>query len=723
MEMNSSQQVLCQWLREGRVIWVLYIDIVKFQEVEFSCGYSTCKKILEDLELELETTLQQQSYFLFTKTENKGGDDFVVYFVPSAYVPWHISEVVEKWLKPLEDRFNQKIAKYVPERISLRSGLVECKNEDNRSPEYILYAAGKEAFLLNKSESDLYYFPKKNEITNILQEPEKYLKSAFQPIIETRSCEVFGFEALARVNEPTIFNKISDLFPFAEKIGQLYPIETLCRGQAIVSFPSIRQGRERLFLNINPNILMDKKFYSGQTRKRLEENGLSPTDVILEITERSAIEDFANFRKALSYYRDQGYLIALDDVGAGFSSLQSIAELHPDFIKIDRSLIHGINTEPIKWALLETFVTFSKRIGCHIVAEGIETAEEMQTVVQLGVDYLQGYFIAKPSFTRPIINPLSLEILASKQRCRSKHDNAIISLVEHLALFDHQTKVSSVEQYFREHSNQWSVGITEDDRLVGVVQRDNLFGALGTRYGVSLFAGKNITQLMDKNPLIVEDTTPVEVASKIAMQRPDAQLYDGIVVVHQRKPIGMVKVATLMKAMADFQIQIARGVNPLTGLPGNELIDQEIRKQLELNQSFGILYIDLNKFKNYNDLHGFRQGDLAIIMLSEILLFEAQQTDTKAFVGHIGGDDFIAIMPGEILNDFASTVLSRFEQETSRLVGADILSVTLAGLQVDSGTNWTTVQIAQQAAQVKKEVKALGGNAYVCRKNNLIFLQ
>lgn len=125
---------------------------------------------------------------------------------------------------------------------------------------------------------------------------------------------------------------------------------------------------------------------------------LNPSDVVLEITERSAIEDFKLFREALAHYRNQGYFIALDDVGAGYSSLQSIAELHPDFLKVDRSLIMNVNQDPTKWALLETFVTFSKRIGCQVIAEGVETGEEMRTVVQLGVDYIQSYYIGRPHF-------------------------------------------------------------------------------------------------------------------------------------------------------------------------------------------------------------------------------------------------------------------------------------------------------------------------------------
>lgn len=714
---DLNQHKLYHLLGSGKPVWVLYLDIVKFHEVEFRYGYKACRHVLDEIETEIQTTLKQQrSFFLGTMLESRGGDDFVVYFVPGKNTPWQITEVVEKWVIPLEERFNRRIKKFINEKIVLRSGLVQCSNEPGRSPDYLLYAAIKEAFLLNKSEPDPQYFVRRDEVSRLLNEPDSYLRAAFQPIIDAQTGTMFGFEALSRINGTTTFSNIAELFPFAEKIGQLYPIETLCRRRAISSFPEIGQEKEMLFLNINPQVLLDPEFASGQTKKMLSEQGLTPSDVILEITERSAIENFSSFRDALAHYRNQGFLIALDDVGAGYSSLQSIAELHPDVLKVDRSLISGVNADPIKWALLETFVTFAKRIGCRILAEGVETAEEMRTVVQLGVEYIQGFFVARPSFERAIINQEALEILKSERRIKSKKENTILSIIEPFPLFNTNTSVNTVQSYFRNRPNQWLVGIIENDYLVGIIQRDKLFATLGTRYGVPLYSERTVSLLMDKKPLMVEDITPVEVVSSIAMQRPDAQLYDGIVVVNQRKPIGMVSVATLMKAMAERQIQIARGANPLTGLPGNMRIDQEIRQRIDRNLDFALIYADLNKFKHYNDLYGFQYGDLAIKMLAEILLKEAQKADSQAFIGHIGGDDFIVIPPYERVEECASAVIADFEKEKQHLLGAENLSVALAGLKVDTTVRpWTTLQVAEHAAQIKKEVKTLRGNAFLFR--------
>ncbi len=553
---DSKQKELTRLLAKGHSIWVVYLDIVKFHEIEFRHGIKACKRILDELTKEINLTLKPQKSFIKTILESRGGDDFVVYLVPGKNVPWTIGELPEKWVLPLVERLNQRITPWLGESIKLRQGIVLCKTKPGRNADYLLYEAVKEAFLLNKAEPDPQYFSRREEIRCLLQEPDTYLKSAFQPIVQIRTGSIFGFEALARLNRSSAFKNVGDLFPFAEKIGQLYPIETLCRRRAISSATRVLKNKETLFLNINPQVLSDPDFTSGQTRKLLQEQNLHPSNVVLEITEHSAIQDFAVFRHALNHYRSQGYRVALDDVGAGYSSLQSIAELHPDFLKIDRSLIGGVNADPIKWALLETFVTFSKRIGCHVIAEGVETAEELKTVVQLGVDFVQGFFIAKPEFRRAVLYEPAVELVQTVNTLKADLNLAIQSLIEPLPLFEATSKVNVLQTYFHDRPYEQLIGIVEQGKIVGTLPRDKLYATLGTRYGVSLFTDRPVSMLMDRNPLIVEDTTPIEVVSSLAMGRPYAQLYEGVVVVNRHRPVGMVSVASLMKAMADRQIQI-----------------------------------------------------------------------------------------------------------------------------------------------------------------------
>jgi EAL domain-containing protein (putative c-di-GMP-specific phosphodiesterase class I) len=126
--------------------------------------------------------------------------------------------------------------------------------------------------------------------------------------------------------------------------------------------------------------------------------------VVLELTERTAITDYPSFREALNYYRNQGFLIAIDDAGSGYSSLQAIAELRPEIIKIDMSLVRDVDKSPTKKAILETFVDFSYKISSQVICEGIENEQELKLVTDIGCDYGQGFLLGRPGAMQPDIN-------------------------------------------------------------------------------------------------------------------------------------------------------------------------------------------------------------------------------------------------------------------------------------------------------------------------------
>jgi len=129
---------------------------------------------------------------------------------------------------------------------------------------------------------------------------------------------------------------------------------------------------------------------------------MNPDNVVFEVTERHPIKDFSLFNRSLKHYRDQGFMVAVDDVGDGFSTIRSIAELRPDYIKIDISLVRGIHKDRVKTALMETLVTFAEKIGSEIIAEGIEDDAELVSLVNSGVHYGQGYFFGKPAYPKQI---------------------------------------------------------------------------------------------------------------------------------------------------------------------------------------------------------------------------------------------------------------------------------------------------------------------------------
>lgn len=227
---------------------------------------------------------------------------------------------------------------------------------------------------------------------------KKQLRTVFQPIVNLTNGSILGFEGLTRGPIQSSFQSPLQLFKYAEEYGSLYTLEKIARELAFENSSTILRNDEKLFINLSPQVIYDPSFTPGHTVSLLKQYKLSPQNIVFEITERSAIEDFSAFTKVLYHYRDQGFQIAVDDAGAGYSSLQAISEIQPDYIKVDRSLISKIHENNVKKHILDAFVTFAKKMDSIIIAEGIELEEELDTVIQLGIDCGQGYYISRPSF-------------------------------------------------------------------------------------------------------------------------------------------------------------------------------------------------------------------------------------------------------------------------------------------------------------------------------------
>lgn len=220
--------------------------------------------------------------------------------------------------------------------------------------------------------------------------------TVFQPIRSLADGRLLGYEALSRGPSGGSLSQPTALFAAAERSGQLLQLERLCRETALRRATALDPNL-KLFLNIDPRVVNQSDFHPGVTRQLLESIGRSGSSLVLEINERSSISDFPSFRRALRHYTKQGYNVAIDDVGAGYSSLQAIVELKPQFLKIDLSLVRGIRHNRSKQVLVQALTEVGQRLGLHTVAEGIETVGELRTLMSLEVDYGQGYLLGRPA--------------------------------------------------------------------------------------------------------------------------------------------------------------------------------------------------------------------------------------------------------------------------------------------------------------------------------------
>ncbi|HCC68952.1 MAG TPA: hypothetical protein DEP99_03595, partial [Nitrospiraceae bacterium] len=223
-----------------------------------------------------------------------------------------------------------------------------------------------------------------------------FITTHFQPIFSSADGSVYGYEALTRLNDNYENINISDLFMKAILTNTISSLDVRCREIAIKSASSfgINNGNAYLFINICPETLIDPAHSVGITDTFAEECAIAKGKIIFEITEMSAVRNYDLFVQAVSHYRKRGYKIAIDDFGSGYGGLKMLSIIEPDFVKIDRHFISNIDKALIKFNLVDSIATACHKLGIKTIAEGIETEEELKVCLDIGIEFLQGYYLA-----------------------------------------------------------------------------------------------------------------------------------------------------------------------------------------------------------------------------------------------------------------------------------------------------------------------------------------
>jgi len=219
------------------------------------------------------------------------------------------------------------------------------------------------------------------------------IRILYQSIVDLSTRVPIGYEALARGPQGTFLENPVDLFAFAAGSGMLIELDTLCRDLSVQNAKFLKP-REILFLNTDPSVITTDRF---RKLEFLDGSAITPGQVCVEITERTFVKNFPALSKYLTDMRSQGVKIAVDDVGEGYSSLNAIAELKPDFMKIDIAIVRNIDVDSIKPNLVRLIADLAKSTNSCLIAEGVETQAEIDALVSLGVKYGQGYFFMRPA--------------------------------------------------------------------------------------------------------------------------------------------------------------------------------------------------------------------------------------------------------------------------------------------------------------------------------------
>jgi EAL domain-containing protein (putative c-di-GMP-specific phosphodiesterase class I) len=219
--------------------------------------------------------------------------------------------------------------------------------------------------------------------------------TAYQPILLLGDRTLLGFEALSRGARGSGLETAEALFGAAEAHGYELELDRLCRQRALLSSGRI-PSNARVFVNTLPATIRDPQFRGKPLIDFLDKAQVSPERIVIEITEKLVIENYGLFREAMAYFTDLGMSFAVDDVGAGYSGLEAIARLKPAFLKIDNVLVRDVHSSLVNREMVKAILSLGLGIGATVIAEGIQTEEETEALQSVGIDYGQGYFLARP---------------------------------------------------------------------------------------------------------------------------------------------------------------------------------------------------------------------------------------------------------------------------------------------------------------------------------------
>lgn len=422
----------------------------------------------------------------------------------------------------------------------------------------------------------------------------KSINTVFQPIVSLKDGSIFAYEALSRITLPQCDLNIEELFHISEHQNKLWELEKLCRTKALKN--AVHKPKDtKLFINVDPNIIHDADTFSGFTHQKLIEYGFDAHDIVFEITERSAINDLHTFTFAIKHYQNQDFQIAIDDFGSGYSGINRVCCFSPNFLKIDMQLVRNINSNTKKYSLVSAIVKFCKESSIKIIAEGIESEAELKALIQLGIDYGQGYYLAKPSSNFASI-PEKLQQYIQAQNMLETSEGLFGKIQtiakQGLCLYESETIYTLYEAMKNDLELTEACILDQQGHVLGLLTRTYIFEKFSGQFGYNLSKRCIAKNFIDKDFITVDLNTPIEKVASLAMERKTEKVYDAIIVTKENLYYGIVSIRDLLKSTITLQVTRAKNSSPLTGLPGNIEIQKRISTKINCSKPFSIIYID-----------------------------------------------------------------------------------------------------------------------------------
>ncbi len=873
--MDRLNQAIAFNSRKRKNVSVIYINLIGLKSVVDARGHDGGCEVVQSISKLLVSTLRQ-----YDTVARIHRDEFVV-VLGGNVLEGDVAIILNK----LQAVFSTPIKIATSETMITTCFGVACFPADGMTSELLLQNAHIAMNQARLNGVSIQYFSealnhKATELHNIetglsraMDNNEFFL--CYQPQIDINGKGIIGMEALVRWQRPGYGLVPPDKFiPVAEdnglivKLGE-YVLKEACRQNK--AWQDNGLPKIKVAVNLSARQLRDNNFVS-MVMQSLDETGLEPHFLELELTESALMHDTSDTICKLLKLKEAGIWISIDDFGTGYSSLSYLKHLPIDTIKIDRSFVRDIVNDPDDAAIAEAIIAMARSLKLNVIAEGVETLEQLDFLRKSNCQQAQGFFFSKPlvphhfeyflltgktaastygtlafafsddfsSFeglwsykdqpdwnnvwngeriknsrndTEMVFKTnyglLELNILEDKVSAIYTHNNGRIEGTLHgnqltgiwtqdsksdyippiraqKNLTKNESKIQTnrpvlvattstepaseksnevraefigeiaikpepvfsgdtipvVLNRFQSDSNLLVLPVIEKNMVVGVINRttfleEHVIGRHG--FGFHINHSKKIHALMTPVELILENTTTIEEAAKL-IQASSQRLtrMDNIIILSNGEYSGIVNINKLFHAITEINLALAKGANPLTGLPGNESIQRDISRRLDNRTPFDIAYIDIDNFKPFNDHYGFQRGDVVIKAIGEIISKVAHSTGsgTSCFCGHIGGDDFIIITEPHHSEHISKQIINKLEEHLPVFHGEmdfsaggftamnrkgeqerfNLLSISIGIVNTRLTPVNSYAELASVSTEVKKAAKKISGSSIVVNR-------
>lgn len=570
---------------------------------------------------------------------------------------------------------------------------------------------------------------------------EDLLSTLFQPVTQMDSGLIYGYEALVRGPAGSALEYPDALFAAGRREGLSVALEVRCASQALKDW-SAQKLPGKLLINMSAAALASAvgQDQGERSLKFCDQLGLKPSDIVIELTEHERVTDIGSLRNAISHLRRQGVGIALDDFGDGRSSLRLWSEIQPDLVKIDKYFTHDLPAHAEKLQTFRALLQLAETFGAQLVAEGIENAEELRVLRDLGVRYGQGWFIGRPAkqaaaealpAARAVLASNDIAVLPELRRASSNGVTAEHLMKDAIAV----TEDTTHEQLFRlfnEQEQMQAIAVLDPDGMpVALVDRSQFLNRWAKPFFLDLYGRRPCTLFANPTPLIVDADTGIEALTTVLTSADQRYLREGFIITREGRYLGLGTGEQLVRSVTEARIEAARHANPLTFLPGNIPISQHIGRLISSGREFVAAYADLNHFKPFNDEYGYWRGDEMIRLVARVA---SQHCDSQRdFLGHVGGDDFVILFQSDDWEHRCEQIVERFNELARNLFDAAALeaggimaedrhgdlrfhpctTLSIGAVRIRPGSLQRAEEVATAAASAKRHAKHEQLSVYV----------